>query len=203
MADEMELKPCADRKYLLVKRGLYYRPDNQGYTGVKVCAGRYLESDASPEVGVTAIHQDEAPMFSPACWNDIKVQHLLDRITELEDALRRIDALRPVTCEMTLAHEMADIASDALRTSVLSKGEELASLDSGPYEQPLYGILNAYGDFWTPLVFSSEKQAWDYLLAFWRQDPKQRAECLRVFKVVPVRVRLDQIPNPTPHDGGQ
>jgi hypothetical protein len=75
-------------EYLLVKRGLYYGPDNQGYTGVKAKAGRYMEGDARPRDGVTAIHEDEAPMFAPACWQEVKVEFLLSRIAVLEDALR-------------------------------------------------------------------------------------------------------------------
>ena len=59
------------KSYLLVKRGLYYRPDNDGYTGLKDRAGRYLETDASPEHGVTAIHEDEAPEFSANRWGDV------------------------------------------------------------------------------------------------------------------------------------
>lgn len=70
--------------FLLMKRGLYYGPDNQGYTGVKERAGRYLASDARPDAGVTAVHEDDAPMFSPACWHEVKVEFLLARIAELE-----------------------------------------------------------------------------------------------------------------------
>ena len=83
-----------ERRYLLMKRDLYYAPDNKGYTGIKDKAGRYLESDASPRNGVTAIHEDEAPDFSPACWDDLKVAHLQDRIAALEaDNARLREAL--------------------------------------------------------------------------------------------------------------
>ena len=73
-----------DRRFLLVKRGLYYRPDNCGYTGIKDRAGRYLESDAMPLSGVTAIAEEDAPMFSSACFEDIKIDYLLTKITDLE-----------------------------------------------------------------------------------------------------------------------
>jgi hypothetical protein len=77
-------------EYLLIKRGLYYAPNRQGYTGVKARAGRYTqdEGEALADCGVTFVHQDEAPMFSPACWNDVKVGYLLERIAEREKALR-------------------------------------------------------------------------------------------------------------------
>ena len=40
------------------------------------------------------------------------------RIRELEAALREIDNMAPATCEVTLAHQMADIASAALASPV-------------------------------------------------------------------------------------
>lgn len=74
------------RRYLLVKRGLYYGPDNMGYTGVKERAGRYTQADAdfyADDDQVTAILEDEAPMFAPACWNEVKVEYLLAQIASL------------------------------------------------------------------------------------------------------------------------
>lgn len=74
----------SESRYLLVKRGLFYGPNNQGYTGVKERAGRYPESDARPADGVTAIHEDEAPMFAPACWHEVKAEYLLGKIEEVQ-----------------------------------------------------------------------------------------------------------------------
>jgi hypothetical protein len=74
-------------EYLLLKRGLYYRPNNVGYTGIRDEAGRYEESDAMPEAGVTAIHERDAPEFSDACWDDIKVRHLTRQRDHLLAAL--------------------------------------------------------------------------------------------------------------------
>ena len=104
MGSEIELEPCA-REYLLMKRGLYYRPDNMGYTGVREYAGRYLESDACPDDGVTAIHEDDAPEYSPACYDDLKIKRLQEqrgaqstRIKELEEALRRLEQANNALC---------------------------------------------------------------------------------------------------------
>jgi hypothetical protein len=74
-------------EFLLVKRGLYYRPNSHGYTGIKERAGRYLESEASPPDGVTAIHQDEAPEYSSACYHDVAAQHFASRTAALSNAL--------------------------------------------------------------------------------------------------------------------
>lgn len=65
--------PAEGRRFLLVKRGLYYRPANAGYTGLKREAGRYHASEAPAASGVTAIHEDDALEFSPACWEETKL----------------------------------------------------------------------------------------------------------------------------------
>jgi hypothetical protein len=77
----------AKAEYLLVKRGLYYRPARSGYTGIKAQAGRYFESDASPDCGVTAIHEASAPQFSDACYPDVAYAHLNATIEALCEVL--------------------------------------------------------------------------------------------------------------------
>ena len=86
-----EAKALVERRYLLVKRGLYYAPDRQGYTGVKATAGRYREVDALGLDGVSAVHEDEASDFSPACWEETKLAHLN---TIIETQAREIERLR-------------------------------------------------------------------------------------------------------------
>lgn len=86
-----EAKALVERRYLLVKRGLYYAPDRQGYTGLKAKAGRYREVDALGLDGVTAIHEDEAQDFAPACWEETKLAHLNGII---ETQAREIERLR-------------------------------------------------------------------------------------------------------------
>jgi hypothetical protein len=73
-----------DKRYLLVKRGLYYRPNGNGYTGIKEYAGRYLASDAMPNSGVIAIHEDEAPAYSEACYSDLMAKHASEKVRTLE-----------------------------------------------------------------------------------------------------------------------
>lgn len=68
-----------------------------------------------------------------------------------------------------------------------------ATIDSSVYKQTFYGILNAQGDFWTPLSFPSERKARQHILDFWCHDHDQRDWCLLRFKIVPVQVRLTQI----------
>jgi hypothetical protein len=70
---------------------------------------------------------------------------------------------------------------------------KLASADSKVYRATLYGILNADGDFWTPLAFESDEAAKAHIRGFWKRQPDMAERCLRDFKFVPVRVRLDQL----------
>lgn len=70
---------------------------------------------------------------------------------------------------------------------------EPATSDSSVYRHTFYGILNAQGDFWTPLAFETERQARDHLRFFWRNDPENLKLCERTHKIVPVRVQLTQI----------
>jgi len=80
----------AEQKYLLVKRGLFYRPNAMGYTGFKAGAGRYLETNAMPDSDVYAVHEDLAPMFSAACFQDLQVSKLLEHVTQLSGALEAL-----------------------------------------------------------------------------------------------------------------
>jgi hypothetical protein len=70
--------------YLIEKRGLYYRPDAAGYTGLKCEAGRYdLDAvaahfpnfDSPNQDGMTFVDEDDAPEFSSQCAWDVKVKH--------------------------------------------------------------------------------------------------------------------------------
>ena len=76
--------------YLIIKRGLYYRPNAQGYTGVKEFAGRYSLEDAmsyshpngqkGPRDGMSIIKDAEAPEYSEACWWDVKEKHMTQKL---------------------------------------------------------------------------------------------------------------------------
>ena len=79
-------------KYLLVSRDLYWMPNGQGYTGVKERAGRYSKSEARPDCGVTAIHEDEAPEYSAACYEDVKAAHLQSKVDFLTARVAELEA---------------------------------------------------------------------------------------------------------------
>jgi hypothetical protein len=71
---------------------------------------------------------------------------------------------------------------------------KIVTLDSNDYQCPFYGILNAKGELWTPLVFVSQEAGEAYLQKvadFW--GPKF-ASIPRTHKVVPVRIKLETVP---------
>lgn len=70
-------------QFLIEKRGLYYRPEARGYTGLKREAGRYSFEEAAervgpngpdgPQDGMGIWSEDDAPEFSRACAWDLKL----------------------------------------------------------------------------------------------------------------------------------
>lgn len=72
--------------FLILKRGLYYRPDSAGYTGLKDDAGRYSRAEADrithpngpegPRDGMTFIAEGAAPERSDGCFQEVKMQHM-------------------------------------------------------------------------------------------------------------------------------
>lgn len=56
----------ADDRYLLVKRGLYYRPDNRGYTGIKEYAGRYHARRCLCASFLHSRHRSRGFFFAPS-----------------------------------------------------------------------------------------------------------------------------------------
>lgn len=114
------MTPDTDR-WLLVKRGLYYRANDCGYTGIKDHAGIYSDGDARARLspGITMVRFDDAPEFSEACFEDLARDHLQGKIERLRAALQEIIELH----KSDLRHdEVADrarnIADRALEQSI-------------------------------------------------------------------------------------
>ena len=68
-------------------------------------------------------------MFAPACWNDVKVKHLLGRISELETALRPFARQRPHKNEpgahgILVPATVADVRAAQQALAKVSFGEE-------------------------------------------------------------------------------
>jgi len=63
-------------------------------------------------------------------------------------------------------------------------------IDSSVYKHTFFGILNAQGEFWTPIPFSGEREAREYLSRYALDKNKSMLE---THKIVPVRIQLTQI----------
>ncbi len=73
----------SDEKFIIEKRGLYYRPNARGYTGLKSEAGRYSFEEAvlrvgpngpeGPQDGLGMWRESEAPDCSSNCPWDLKL----------------------------------------------------------------------------------------------------------------------------------
>lgn len=92
--DQNGLREALARDYVLVKRGLYYRPDSMGYTGVLDDAGRYTAEEAKFHNdhcdGVKGILASEAPRFSQACWPEIVTRTLTNDLRAAEAEITRL-----------------------------------------------------------------------------------------------------------------
>jgi hypothetical protein len=52
-----------------------------------------------------------------------------------------------------------------------------------------WGILNRYGELWSPMPFESERKARDHLEDYWKNFPCG-PHSTKHFKIVPVRVTV-------------
>lgn len=83
--------------WLLLKRGLFYRPGNCGYTGIRNEAGRYSRkaADEHAAAGGRVMREADAPEFLPAAFDDLVIKHLTVQrdalVKALTDAQRIIE----------------------------------------------------------------------------------------------------------------
>lgn len=80
-------------QWLLLKRGLFYRPNNCGYTGIRDEAGRYSREDADEHAaaGGIVMREADAPEFMPAAFTDLVINHLTD---QRDTMVKTLEALR-------------------------------------------------------------------------------------------------------------
>lgn len=135
-----------DGLFLLMKRGLYYRPNAMGYTGIKDHAGRYTkaeaESHADPVSGVTAVAASDAPDFSPACFDDLARAHLdkkLAQVTRELSALRAQPQAREDAQPVASAYRVRPEMNDPEEWTLMHPERAFDYLDRPGWEtQPLY-----------------------------------------------------------------
>lgn len=95
-------------EYLIIKRGLYYRPNSQGYTGLRDEAGRYTLDycqklcDGNRD-GLTYIHENKAEEFMPDAYHDSVIKHLIKQRDDARESVRKficqnIDEMKDFSC---------------------------------------------------------------------------------------------------------
>jgi len=111
------MREAVARDYVLVKRGLYYRPNSMGYTGVLDEAGRYTEAEAKAQTehcdGITARLASEAPRFSDACWTETRVKTVQGDLARAEAEIARLTGERDAWKEQASEEAWALAAAEA------------------------------------------------------------------------------------------
>ena len=122
-AEESDANEC----YLIMKRGLYYKPNSSGYTGIKDYAGRYTLTDTAlrfpneSHSGLSYIHESNAPEYSEACFYDLKLEHQLKKSIALVDAYRSV--LQDIVAKTRKRGTASHIARTALAELSSSQSE--------------------------------------------------------------------------------
>ena len=123
----------SEEMFLIEKRGLYYRPNAQGYTGRKADAGRYTFEEAASRAGPNGPdgsqdgmgiwRESEAPEHSTSCPWDVKMKdaafkdgydaarsdleaQLAQRDAALKAADELYDAIRDCQCNGGIAESI-------------------------------------------------------------------------------------------------
>lgn len=119
--------------HVLIKRGLYYRPNGNGYTGLKSEAGLYHASYALGFDGVLAVPFADAPVFAPACWEETKIAYfeaaLATARAEAEALRERADALALQADEWEGKYAAVSEMNAQLRGEVERLGRALREID--------------------------------------------------------------------------
>jgi len=81
-----------NKEWLIISKGLYFRPDAKGYTGIRDEAGRYDHETAMSYVTgsdgeVSIVRESEGKEFMPAAYSDLVINHLIKQRDEARSLL--------------------------------------------------------------------------------------------------------------------
>ncbi len=157
----------SEEEHVLIKRGLYWRPEGCGYTGVLADAGRYTAWEAAStrdhDQEVKSMPASEAPEFSPACWEEMKLRA---RTKERDAAEARASAAEAEVAKLTRERDRAEQnetftasrSAEIERQYAISQATVSALRDRvAVLEEALTGLLNHY----TGMVNSGDCGFWD------------------------------------------
>lgn len=139
--------------YLILKRGLYYRPDGAGYTGLKSEAGRFalhltMTGDTIsqwPDMNPAHfILEADAPDFAPGYQPEMRVSALTDERDQLAADLSEVKRRLQSAWE-ALATQEEEIARRVIAAEKLVKAlREIAGMDVMGASAVAYNALSAY-----------------------------------------------------------
>lgn len=104
-------------EWLLIKKGMYYRPGSMGYTGIRDEAGRFSDHESreamenSHDGSVTRVLLSEAQEFSEDCWHELALNHLRKKIaalTERNEVLEKVIGLSNTGVSRNLGMKATD-----------------------------------------------------------------------------------------------
>lgn len=125
--------------YLIVKRGLYYRPNGEGYTGIRDNAGRYTYTEARKHIydpgeggnAVTIVPLSDAPEFTKECYDDLARDHLRQQ----RDIL---------SAQVKLLRECHDEADSILRSAMAIAERDGRETNWPTFRAQLRFVLDTY-----------------------------------------------------------
>ena len=140
----------SDRKeFVLLKRGLYHRPDGNGYTGLLREAGLYSLNEASRAHCAYMINQTtkavteymkhcDAPEFAPDCCSEVKMREITATLTEqaaeierLRDYLEELRDYKPDIHSGRTSQDPRDDVPDVIEADVFLTFQEDAATALG------------------------------------------------------------------------
>lgn len=90
------VEPLNTKAWVLMKRGLYWRENAQGYTGLRRDAGRYSDDEVAGYAdhgdGTAKMLWKDAPEIAPSCYDDIALAYYRDRAESAESRVQSLEA---------------------------------------------------------------------------------------------------------------
>lgn len=131
---ETELRNLAEAAtpldHLLITRGLYWRPDKKGYTGLKCEAGRYPKGEAAKyrSDDVNEVYEDKAPDYAPNCAADIRERHMMDELTALRAKVKSQGEVELIAAKALIDKRLAATERHLEKATGAAKDELLSYL---------------------------------------------------------------------------
>lgn len=116
--------------WLVMKRGLYYMPNDCGYTGIRDHAGKYTHEEALLRChgeGVSMVRFHDAPEYTTACYDDLARNHLTKQRDEARAESERLSAAIRQFADPANWHQEAGLLQWIGKRSAVDFAEDVLS----------------------------------------------------------------------------